>query len=224
MRKVSAAFTLLELLAVISIVALLAAMLFPVFATARAKSRQVVCLSNLRQLGVGVALYAQDYDQYYPFGADPSDKYGDIWEGDAAFLATVKAMPLLPEILEPYVRNREIWRCPEDTGFDASDMQTDKNGQPVRLPARPTCYEKYGMSYFYRTSLAFGGKLYGSLTAYEQFPPHREHSAAEIIILMDASATWHRGNVNTLMGDGHAVQRSAEQSRENFTYGRAAGN
>jgi prepilin-type N-terminal cleavage/methylation domain-containing protein/prepilin-type processing-associated H-X9-DG protein len=61
-------FTLIELLVVIAIIAILAAILFPVFAQAREKARQVTCLSNLKQIGTGLMMYVQDYDERYPFG------------------------------------------------------------------------------------------------------------------------------------------------------------
>ncbi|MHB1191040.1 MAG: type II secretion system protein, partial [Armatimonadota bacterium] len=63
MRK---GFTLIELLVVIAIIAILASILFPVFAAAREKSREAVCQSNLRQIGMAFSLYAQDYDETYP--------------------------------------------------------------------------------------------------------------------------------------------------------------
>src|SRR5256884_9841878 len=64
------AFTLIELLVVIAIIAILAAILFPVFAQAREKSRQAVCLSNTKQMGLAVSMYAQDYDEVLPMGGN----------------------------------------------------------------------------------------------------------------------------------------------------------
>jgi prepilin-type N-terminal cleavage/methylation domain-containing protein len=59
-------FTLIELLVVIAIIAVLVALIFPVFASARAKARQNTCISNLRQIGISIELYAMDYDDLYP--------------------------------------------------------------------------------------------------------------------------------------------------------------
>ena len=88
-------FTLIELLVVIAIIAILAAILFPVFAQAREKARQSACLSNQKQIGVALSLYIQDYDEMTP----SAQTYGRWWTLDAPkawpppFLAFSMARP-----------------------------------------------------------------------------------------------------------------------------------
>jgi prepilin-type N-terminal cleavage/methylation domain-containing protein/prepilin-type processing-associated H-X9-DG protein len=101
------AFTLIELLVVIAIIAILAAILFPVFAQAREKARQSSCLSNLKQTATGIMMYIQDYDEVMPLSQWP-----------AAFPAepNVPAFPndsrKWPELIQPYLKNWQIMRCP----------------------------------------------------------------------------------------------------------------
>src|SRR5437588_2432947 len=73
------AFTLIELLVVIAIIAILAAILFPVFAQAREKARAISCTSNLKQLGLGFLLYAQDYDERFPMDAELTPQGGQVF-------------------------------------------------------------------------------------------------------------------------------------------------
>src|SRR5919199_214195 len=68
LRRKSSAFTLIELLVVIAIIAILAAILFPVFAQAREKARAISCMSNLKQIGTATMMYLQDYDETFPVG------------------------------------------------------------------------------------------------------------------------------------------------------------
>jgi prepilin-type N-terminal cleavage/methylation domain-containing protein/prepilin-type processing-associated H-X9-DG protein len=89
MSHTKRAFTLIELLVVIAIIAILAAILFPVFAQARAKARQATCLSNLKQLGLAFMLYVQDYDETFP----PTD-YDDPNVGRVTW----------PTLVDPYVK------------------------------------------------------------------------------------------------------------------------
>ena len=106
MRK---GFTLIELLVVIAIIAILAAILFPVFARAREKARQASCTSNVKQLILGILMYTQDYDEMLPQSINNAylvpgyTNQNRCWWGSA--------------ITGPYVKNTQIYRCPSDRGW-----------------------------------------------------------------------------------------------------------
>jgi prepilin-type N-terminal cleavage/methylation domain-containing protein len=100
------AFTLIELLVVIAIIAILAAILFPVFAKAREKARQTSCLSNLKQLGLSVMEYAQDYDETYPMS------FQDVSSG----AGSAAQIPLTwPNRIIPYIKSVQLYACPSDS-------------------------------------------------------------------------------------------------------------
>ena len=87
-------FTLIELLVVIAIIAILAAILFPVFAQAREKARQIACLTHAKQIGTATMMYVQDYDEMYP-----SSHWGIYFV-----------------LIQPYTKNEQLWRCPSHSG------------------------------------------------------------------------------------------------------------
>jgi prepilin-type N-terminal cleavage/methylation domain-containing protein/prepilin-type processing-associated H-X9-DG protein len=93
-------FTLIELLVVIAIIAILAAILFPVFAQAREKARQTSCLSNLKQIGLGLMMYVQDYDEILP-----SPDYQSDGPSSAAD-------PKWMDRIQPYIKNEQLFNCP----------------------------------------------------------------------------------------------------------------
>src|SRR5579883_3046425 len=103
-KRQNSAFTLIELLVVIAIIAILAAILFPVFAQARESARQTVCASNVRQIGLAVKMYVQDYDETYPlfyaYNTQDPTTGARAMAGDAAH----KGVEL--EVL-PYAKNKE---------------------------------------------------------------------------------------------------------------------
>ena len=99
------AFTLIELLVVIAIIAILAAILFPVFAQAREKARQTACLSNEKQIGMGIMMYAQDNDETYPNANPPTPA---INGGTGPYLSW-------DQQIAPYVKNVQVYACPDDT-------------------------------------------------------------------------------------------------------------
>jgi prepilin-type N-terminal cleavage/methylation domain-containing protein len=100
MRK---AFTLVEVLVVIVVIALLAALLFPVYAKARKQAHRVHCTSNLRQLWAAINTYTQDWDNRYPAVHN-------------TFQYTQGKQPILPQVMGAYVSDDRLWRCPADTG------------------------------------------------------------------------------------------------------------
>ncbi|HEX2999793.1 MAG TPA: DUF1559 domain-containing protein [Armatimonadota bacterium] len=96
-RKGHGGFTLIELLVVIAIIAILAAILFPVFARARENARKTTCASHMKQAATGVMMYVQDYDETYPcMYLDPPGGKRSIWVDE----------------IQPYVKNTQMFQCP----------------------------------------------------------------------------------------------------------------
>jgi len=151
------AFTLIELLVVIAIIAILAAILFPVFAQARAAARQTSCLSNVKQVALGAMMYSQDYDETYPrMDNNGSCTYGQVpcqppdW--DNMNMAACPGCTLAQQVdasnvgffgvLQPYLKNYRIGICPEmgDTNWAAA--VADKGNSGIAYPAYDKAYEK----------------------------------------------------------------------------------
>jgi prepilin-type N-terminal cleavage/methylation domain-containing protein/prepilin-type processing-associated H-X9-DG protein len=121
------AFTLIELLVVIAIIAILAAILFPVFAQAREKARQTSCLSNQKQMGLGVMMYTQDYDETFPaayyYNNDLSSAGGYThWSG----------------VIQPYVKNLGIFVCPSDKNRGLAPTNFIGNNLGAGVPSGQT--------------------------------------------------------------------------------------
>jgi len=97
-------FTLIELLVVIAIIAILAAILFPVYARMKEKAMRIVCLSNLKQLGLAVMVYVEDHDGTYP--SHSPGFHVTTWEPKPHDIRS---------ILDPYVKAESMWQCPSDS-------------------------------------------------------------------------------------------------------------
>src|SRR4051794_36230743 len=143
------AFTLIELLVVIAIIAILAAILSPVFAQARDKARSATCVSNLKQIGTAITLYIQDYDEIMPGAAAPPQDWTPysgttyiqppLSNGNPA--ATSPRWAMWTNLLQPYIKNWNVFRCPS-----ASDVDV--------YPASTVFNPRHGFSYTYNGILA----------------------------------------------------------------------
>lgn len=206
------AFTLIELLIVIAIIALLAAILFPVFARARENARRASCQSNLKQIGIGIAQYTQDYDEMYPLQGD-GEYVADFYAASAA--------PCVFSDIQPYLKSWQVLKCPSSTpripqGEDASltgflpvgdnpalsyeanavVIRNPIDGGPRNLAAVPETsatvlvqeHNEYFAASFLRPSYAGGGKysawLYAELS--------NRHMEGGNLLFCDGHVKWKK--------------------------------
>jgi prepilin-type N-terminal cleavage/methylation domain-containing protein/prepilin-type processing-associated H-X9-DG protein len=169
-------FTLVELLVVIAIISVLAAILFPAFASAREKARQIACLSNVKQMGLALMQYEQDNDEIIvPYasenpngGNDPNTAYQRVWPG----------------LLQPYIKNglntstvnnvtnpnaSGIFQCPSFDiskivqGADASDCDGAGYAESIGVNSPQITFADYGISLPFGPSIGFNAYTQGSM-------------------------------------------------------------
>jgi len=216
-------FTLIELLVVIAIISLLAAILFPVFAGVREKGRSITCVSNLRQIGMSVALYAQDADDLFPWGMDSIDQNSSEWTG-TTYAPTVSGMPRVDQVLLPYTKSKQLWCCPSDTGFASLDPSFSGRGT-LQMSASPSQYAEYGMSYGYRTELGLTHQNISQVAGTQIQSPFASVGPSDINVFADDNGYWHGGGglngrrYNVVMADGHAVSENVQQFFVNNAWG-----
>ncbi|MBA3726652.1 MAG: prepilin-type N-terminal cleavage/methylation domain-containing protein [Armatimonadetes bacterium] len=210
-------FTLVELLVVIAILAILAAILFPVFSRAKRSSQQATCISNLSQIGKAIGLYMGDADDKWPFGVDAADKYTpQIWSAFPEFQSMLRDIPLMQDLLYPHLPSKQVWECPADKGQLVDDISFQN------INTLPSSFKRYGSSYYYRTELTarqLSGTSLGDIS--------------NVNVYFDGSGAWHTGadilrpsddwenridkfkryRYNVLFGDLHAKNVSDAQYR-----------
>lgn len=124
-RPLQKGFTLIELLVVIAIIAVLAAILFPVFARARENARRASCMSNLKQIGLGIMQYVQDYDEKYPYDHYAIEGSGvsstNVTNGVFGYNSFAPQWGYRwPARIMPYLKSKQIFQCPSATALDSS--------------------------------------------------------------------------------------------------------
>ena len=163
------AFTLIELLVVIAIIAILAAILFPVFARARENARRSSCQSNLKQIGLGVLQYVQDYDEIYPRAWFHINNVGG--NGNATY-------PRWVDVVQPYMKSTQIFVCPSATNQSFRTSQTFPINTPTNRTAAELGSYAWNSAYFANNGQNAKGLVDGpSIAAIE--------SSAETIMALD---------------------------------------
>ncbi|MBQ0104976.1 MAG: DUF1559 domain-containing protein [Armatimonadetes bacterium] len=211
-------FTLIELLVVIAIIAILAAILFPVFAQAREKARQTSCLSNCKQIGTGIQLYVDDYDETLPFKAQ---KQGwpdyNVWKGwplqelnyqQVEGMGYGRTLYTWMDCVFPYIKNLNMYVCPSlklkskvwpygpVAGYGMNNFLGSCSGNKVTGVA-VLAEIKYPSETVFVCDVAVGSNSEDYITYTESYPKY----------VRNASATGklrHNGGANFCMVDGHA--------------------
>ena len=137
-------FTLIELLVVIAIIAILAAILFPVFQRVREKGRQIACLSNTRQLGLAFLQYSQDYDETMPY------QYLPVGGGANA------GKPHWMDFLYPFVKSEAVFTCPSRNGESSNSL----SGPPTNAAIFPGWFTYHFLGASPLRTTATGGNYY----------------------------------------------------------------
>ena len=125
-------------------------------------------------------------------------------------------MPLLNQILQPYLRSKELWHCPSDSGYTELDISAYVRRPVIPLDATPTAFQAFGTSYLYRTEIALLGTRLTALLS-RMTAPVTSHEGAEVNVLMDGNGSWHGGYLTSqkrydeLMGDGHVINQDIAQ-------------
>jgi prepilin-type N-terminal cleavage/methylation domain-containing protein/prepilin-type processing-associated H-X9-DG protein len=237
-HKSKTGFTLIELLVVIAIIAILAAILFPVFARARENARRASCQSNLKQIGLGFAQYTQDYDEHYPVyipsnGVSGARPYG--WA----------------DALDPYLKSTQIFQCPSEStgpvaspessgytdyaynlwigGYYTTSSASRQAGLSLSVLTQPTlsvmlCDFQTGTAFSYVTGgnpgYADSGTFYAPVdTGLAKVPKAPRHLDGGNFAFADGHVKWFKGNPTTdIMSNVYGAGTPGSVSGNNPTF------
>ncbi len=205
--NVKSGFTLIELLVVIAIIAILAAILFPVFAQAKLSAKKASSISNGKQIGLGMLMYCADYDDQLPMlEHDQPFSYINTW----------------PELVQPYIKNWQLFRDPTDGGANDSTYAANW-GLPPNPPQKALDTARgYGSSYGYNYAFLAPGVTLNAIAIYGGGKSQTQvANVAETVLLIDGTA-WGAGgsppNCSTNGGGWYSVDAPAILDSTGFNY------
>lgn len=198
-------FTLIELLVVIAIIAILAAILFPVFAKAREKARQTSCLSNIKQVGLAFIQYVQDYDEVMPKNCiynAAAGRYTPWWDPSATYAYG---------FLQPYIKNTQALMCPTSKryygysqylGIGYTTTSVVNLGDITKPSETILCADSYDRcmlpSSWRRPAGSPPGSAYGGVTAACGWrTPTAPHNEGGNFCLVDGHAKWYKAHMSS---------------------------
>jgi prepilin-type N-terminal cleavage/methylation domain-containing protein len=237
-------FTLIELLVVIAIIAILAAILFPVFSQAREKARAITCLSNCRQIGLALIMYVNDYDETYP-QEHPSDGNPAVDDNQGQLESIDYGSPfdkILPYVASTNTAKTQLYICPDDpdphgksVGTITSSGYICTNTNPPGPPPGPLSSFLLNAYYLFGTTLAQidtpAQSIYiaerrseGKITDFCDVHYHPWLGEVEIPTgpsdttdPIAIESTRHSGLANYVYSEGHAKARPFAATRQPFT-------
>jgi prepilin-type N-terminal cleavage/methylation domain-containing protein/prepilin-type processing-associated H-X9-DG protein len=177
-------FTLIELLVVIAIISILASMIFPVYSRARENARRASCMSNMRQFGIAIQMYTQDYDAKYP--------------GSYKGVLDTTSMVKWSEILQPHIKSRQIFRCPTEVATVDDPYAYNGifiNNEPQGLGAADYAVSESAVPDPTRTIMVVDGEKF--------FVPPPIPATAAVDDNLNIVSKRHLEGANVLWADGH---------------------